>query len=283
MPSKYTKDELQERSRLKAKRYYQLNRAKVLRYQKRYAEINREKIAKWNRTYQRENAKKLASKRHAYYLANKKTHQIRSAKWRKQNRERSRAWQNSWRAKNKNRLAYLRRKNRVLIRKRMAKWWKKNARTINSRRRKYFLEHRDHMRVMKRRWEALNPTKILEYRKRSYKKCYAKNKIKQLEYCRRRRAKMRNVLLEIDRSAYRRRLQYLRTRSGLRCRWCRSVVPLHLREIDHIIPIARGGGDLISNLCLSCRKCNRTKHAKLPEEFAAILKKSFSGKNAPQS
>lgn len=38
-------------------------------------------------------------------------------------------------------------------------------------------------------------------------------------------------------------------------------------EADHIIPFSRGGTDDLSNLVTSCRRCNRQKKDKTPEEF----------------
>ena len=32
-------------------------------------------------------------------------------------------------------------------------------------------------------------------------------------------------------------------------------------ELDHVFPVARGGGDQIGNLVTSCRECNRAKGA----------------------
>lgn len=38
-------------------------------------------------------------------------------------------------------------------------------------------------------------------------------------------------------------------------------------HIDHIIPVSRGGGNNIDNLCLSCPSCNWSKGNKTAEEF----------------
>ncbi len=39
-------------------------------------------------------------------------------------------------------------------------------------------------------------------------------------------------------------------------------------EIDHIMPISRGGSNDIGNIQLLCRRCNRLKAAKHPDDFA---------------
>lgn len=38
-------------------------------------------------------------------------------------------------------------------------------------------------------------------------------------------------------------------------------------EVDHIIPISKGGTNDIENLATSCRKCNRQKYNKSAQEF----------------
>lgn len=41
-------------------------------------------------------------------------------------------------------------------------------------------------------------------------------------------------------------------------------------EIDHIVPVARGGSDHYDNLVVACRTCNRSKGAKLITEWRAL-------------
>ncbi len=45
-------------------------------------------------------------------------------------------------------------------------------------------------------------------------------------------------------------------RDGGRCRRCRSA---SLREVDHIIPLSRGGSSEEDNLQTLCKRCNRKK------------------------
>lgn len=51
-------------------------------------------------------------------------------------------------------------------------------------------------------------------------------------------------------------------RDGFRCQYCGSAKDL---EIDHIVPIARGGWNNMSNLQVLCRPCNRKKWAHMEE------------------
>ena len=50
-------------------------------------------------------------------------------------------------------------------------------------------------------------------------------------------------------------------RDGLICRYCHTTEGPW--DIDHIHPVARGGGDEDENLCVACATCNRRKGARL--------------------
>ncbi len=59
--------------------------------------------------------------------------------------------------------------------------------------------------------------------------------------------------------------EYLLEKYNRTCSYCRKTnVPL---EVEHIIPKSRGGSDRVSNLTISCHKCNQKKGNKTAEEF----------------
>ncbi|KFN37802.1 hypothetical protein KN63_08145 [Smithella sp. F21] len=52
-------------------------------------------------------------------------------------------------------------------------------------------------------------------------------------------------------------------RDKFQCVLCGASGNDAILEVDHIVPITRGGTDEISNLRCLCFKCNRGKHAKI--------------------
>lgn len=55
------------------------------------------------------------------------------------------------------------------------------------------------------------------------------------------------------------------SRDNYACRYC-GARGVRL-ECDHVVPVSRGGGDDLSNLATACRDCNRSKRAKLLEDW----------------
>ena len=64
--------------------------------------------------------------------------------------------------------------------------------------------------------------------------------------------------------------EYIKTRDNYTCRMCGNstyVEPNLLLEIDHIVPVSKGGKTEENNLQTLCWKCNRTKSNKLLSEL----------------
>lgn len=59
-------------------------------------------------------------------------------------------------------------------------------------------------------------------------------------------------------------------RDSFRCQYCGRSAPDVILEVDHIVPVASGGGNELLNLITSCRDCNRGKSKKLLTDTATI-------------
>lgn len=59
-------------------------------------------------------------------------------------------------------------------------------------------------------------------------------------------------------------------RDSFKCQYCGRSAPNVILEVDHIVPVAEGGGDDMINLITSCRDCNRGKSKKLLTDTSAI-------------
>jgi len=71
-----------------------------------------------------------------------------------------------------------------------------------------------------------------------------------------RKARMKVIddgeVLRVDRA-------YILERDGGRCHICRKRVRRGDIQIDHIIPLSRGGGHALDNLAVACSRCNLSK------------------------
>lgn len=72
-------------------------------------------------------------------------------------------------------------------------------------------------------------------------------------------------------------------RDNFRCQYCdKPIVDATDYELDHIVPVSRGGKSNYLNLVAACRNCNQKKLDKLPHEVNMIVPtaKSFHGAQA---
>src|SRR4030043_480750 len=52
-------------------------------------------------------------------------------------------------------------------------------------------------------------------------------------------------------------------RDGFTCQYCGRKTPEIILELEHVIPISKGGTDELDNLITSCFECNRGKGVSL--------------------
>jgi 5-methylcytosine-specific restriction endonuclease McrA len=62
------------------------------------------------------------------------------------------------------------------------------------------------------------------------------------------------------------------------CYWCKYLTKRGERHVDHIQPLANGGGHVAGNLCIACIDCNLSKGDDPPEVFRERIapKRSFN-------
>lgn len=120
-----------------------------------------------------------------------------------------------------------------------------------------------------RRYRAKNSGQWSEQhigkRKERIKRYYEKNKEKYLAWGHARRSRMTGAGGTYTQDDIERLYE---KQDGL-CGTCWSIL-LGEYEIDHIVPVSKGGSSDPDNLQLLCRTCNRSKHAKDNEEFKKL-------------
>ncbi|MBF0557703.1 MAG: HNH endonuclease [Nitrospirae bacterium] len=56
------------------------------------------------------------------------------------------------------------------------------------------------------------------------------------------------------------------------CYYCNAKVPAKMLTMDHIVPVARGGKSVKSNIVTACKTCNNKKKYLLPIEWEEYLR-----------
>jgi len=83
-------------------------------------------------------------------------------------------------------------------------------------------------------------------------------------------------LLKIIRMIYKNKVPFskrnVRVRDGFACMYCGASDKIRL-EIDHIIPVSRGGKSTFENCVASCKACNHKKSNRTPTEAKMYLRK----------
>ena len=83
-------------------------------------------------------------------------------------------------------------------------------------------------------------------------------------------------LIKVIRMIYRNRVPYKKSnvfvRDGFQCMYCGAHGRVKL-NIDHVIPLSRGGKTNFENCVVACEKCNNKKGDKTPKEANMFLRR----------
>jgi 5-methylcytosine-specific restriction endonuclease McrA len=175
-----------------------------------------------------------------------------SERWRRENPE-----------KDRENLARWYRKNREKVRERSAHWKRENPEKAREQRARYrqenpeyYQNHKEYYREYSVRYRSENQEKERERKALWYKN----NRDKVYANGRRRRARILKAAGTHTAEQWQARLDYY----GGKCRYCGCDGKM---EVDHVIPLSKGGTNWPSNLVPACKTCNRKKGAKNFKNF----------------
>jgi 5-methylcytosine-specific restriction endonuclease McrA len=144
---------------------------------------------------------------------------------------------------------------------------------VKRRLRAYYAENRDKIIEQNTAYTAANPEKVRERRRKHREankdRLYAERRAWAQAHPEKRRVGERNRETRergAEGSHTYAEIMALGERQGWRCAYCPADISAGWHE-DHVMPIARGGTNWISNIALACQPCNQSKHARDPAEW----------------
>lgn len=230
--------------------------------QRKWREKYPEKVKANNRRWRENNLEYAKQKVNEYYRAHQEELKAYAREWRKANPDYGRDYYEAnkerktenyarWYETNKVHKLEQDRRRRIANpeKSKMAarRWRKNNREKVNEGVKKWRQKNPDKVRAMHRAWKEKNPDKA------------------KLGH-HRRRARLKNLTEHFTASDVRSQYQ---AQKG-RCWHCGCKLNGEY-EIDHLVPIAKGGSDAANNIVCSCRKCNREKSAKTMMEWKGRL------------
>jgi 5-methylcytosine-specific restriction endonuclease McrA len=174
---------------------------------------------------------------HKEWYRKNKDHMLATGRaWAQQNREKRNATSKAWRERNREQWLECKKASH-----------KKHA----EKDRAYHARNKEHRAALIREWAKANPEK----RNASYREYRKRHPEKVIESTALRRARINGgAIVKFTAAQLRARLSMY----GGKCWMCGKPG----KQVDHVIPLAKGGPHVLANLRPACGKCNRIKGAK---------------------
>lgn len=194
----------------------------------------------YNRAYRQKNLDKRKAQDRAYYQANK---------------ERLKEKQRDYHA------AHLDKE-----RNRSREYYRRHIEQSREYGKRYRATHKDAIRARQASWRKRHIERL-----RIKQKAWRNSRIEQTRHLSRlQAARRRNRKLSAEGSHSAADIQGLLQAQNNFCWWCGELL-VNGYEVDHRIPLSRGGSDGVENLVIACVSCNRRKSNKLPSEWNGRL------------
>ncbi len=181
---------------------------------------------------------------------------------------------------------------RDCVRAYLSKWRTDNREHFNNYYRKYYADHplthlertarwysknKDKVRAAGRRRYASDPEQARNKRRALYQKYPEREREKSKKYRKSNPIKRRAAEAvrrtrknnSVGRYTEKDVLKMLEQQDN-KCRYCGDSI-VNKYEVDHIVPLSRGGSNDLSNLVIACQPCNGSKHNKLISEWRPDL------------
>lgn len=195
------------------------------------------------KAYDLADPERAKARRRSYYLKNREKILARTSQWAKTNKDSVR------RAVLKYRLSHPEKIKEARI---------KRADYIKSYGAEWYLKNKAKKRAKDRSWRERNREKLNEKWRARHAENPAKNRIKGHN-----QAALRRGAGTLSKDIVSKLMRLQRSK----CAICNTSLVKAKMEVDHIIPISRGGPNIDRNVQLLCQFCNRSKHAKDPIKF----------------
>ena len=163
-----------------------------------------------------------------------------------------------------------RKEHREELRGKMDKYYKAHKEQLKKSHAQYYQQHKEEEARRWQRYYLENKEKI-KARVREYNK---RHLAERAAWESKRRALKRSTqpgLTDQQKAEIKEIYRRAKEDPNVRCYICGKKIPLGHRHVDHIVPLAKGGKHVPSNLAIACDECNQHKYNKSPQEIGLLL------------